>query len=120
MEWDWNENLLFYFLEPYLKINPAQFEHLAEYYYLSIFSLYIHYIIIDLCSIVNVHIFVDVVAHDDLISYTIFNCAIYETDTILWDHAGELIRNPQVGNYGLDMIKKLSNLIPRNKSKYTY
>ena len=25
-----------------------------------------------------------------------------------------------VGNYGLDMIKKLKNLISRNKSKYTY
>jgi len=84
VEREWNEDLLFYFLEPYLQINPAQFEHFAEYYYLSIFSLYVHYIIIDLCSIVNVHIFVDVVAHDDLISYTIFNCAIYETDTILW------------------------------------
>ena len=24
-----------------------------------------------------------------------------------YDHAGELLRNPQVGNYGLDMIKKL-------------
>jgi len=77
VEREWNEDLLFYFLEPYLQINPAQFEHFAEYYYLSIFSLYVHYIIIDLCSIVNVHIFVDVVAHDDLISYTIFNCAIW-------------------------------------------
>jgi len=76
VEREWNEDLLFYFLEPYLQINPAQFEHFAEYYYLSIFSLYVHYIIIDLCSIVNVHIFVDVVGHDDLISYTIFNCAM--------------------------------------------
>ena len=24
-----------------------------------------------------------------------------------YDHAGELLRNPQVGYYGLDMIKKL-------------
>ena len=24
-----------------------------------------------------------------------------------YDHASELLRNPQVGNYGLDMIKKL-------------
>ena len=24
-----------------------------------------------------------------------------------YDHAGELLRNPQVGNYGLDMIKIL-------------
>ena len=105
MEREWNEDLLFYFLEPYLQINPAQFEHFAEYYYLSIFSLFVRYIIIDLCSIVNVHIFVDVVAHDDLISYTIFNCAMKQIRS--YDHAGELLRNPQVGNYGLDMIKKL-------------
>ena len=83
MEREWNDDLLFNFLEQFSLLYPAQFEHFAEYYYLSIFSLYVHYIIIDLCSIVNVHIFVDVVAHDDLISYTIFNSAIYETDTIL-------------------------------------
>jgi hypothetical protein len=75
--------LLFYFLEQFSQHYPAKYAHFAEYYNLSIFSLYVHYIIIDLCSIVNVHIFVDVVAHDDLISYTIFNSAIYETDTIL-------------------------------------
>ena len=105
MEQEWNEDLLFYFLEQFSQLYPAQFEHFDEYYYLSIFSLYVHYIIINLCSIVNVHIFVDVVAHDDLISYTIFNCAMKQIRS--YDHASELRRKPHVGNYGLDMIKKL-------------
>ena len=105
MEREWNEDLLFYFLEQFSQHYPAQFEHFAEYYYLSIYSLYVHYIIIDLCSIVNVHIFVDVVADYDLISYTNFNCAMKQIRS--YDHASELLRNPQVGNYGLDMIKKL-------------
>ena len=30
-----------------------------------------------------------------------------KTKRCKYDHASELLRNPQVGNYGLDMIKKL-------------
>jgi len=93
VEREWNEDLLFYFLDPYLQINPTQFEHFAEYYYLSIFSLYVHYIIIDLCSIVNVHIFVDVMANDELIISTNFNYAMKQ------------IRSSEgIPNYRIDVI----------------
>ena len=76
MEREWNEDSLSYFVEPYLKINPTQFEHFTEYYYLSRFFLNRLTLLIHVCRIVNVHIFVDVVARDSLISSTNFNCAM--------------------------------------------
>ena len=78
MEREWNEDSLSYFVEPYLKINPTQFEHFTEYYYLSRFFLNRLTLLIHVCRIVNVHIFVDVMANDELISSTNFNYAMQQ------------------------------------------